>query len=243
MDKEAVRESVWDRLDETGVARFPFPPHGRIPNFDGAATAAESLTMTNPWRAATTIKINPDAPQRPVRRAALEAGKTCYMAVPRLTQPAPFLQLDPAMIDDIGEATTIAGSTTYGTPVHPDDLPPIDLIVSGSVAVDRDGTRIGKGEGYSDLEYAILRTYDRVDASTPVATTVHDQQLRDGPLTADAHDVQLDLIATPTTTIEVAGDRTQPDGIDWSLITEADRDAMPILAECWSTYQAEGSAE
>src|SRR6266446_5931886 len=29
-DKSAARQWVWDRLSVEGVARFPFPPHGRI---------------------------------------------------------------------------------------------------------------------------------------------------------------------------------------------------------------------
>jgi 5-formyltetrahydrofolate cyclo-ligase len=39
-DKSAARQWVWDRLHAEGVARFPFPPHGRIPNFAGAEVAA-----------------------------------------------------------------------------------------------------------------------------------------------------------------------------------------------------------
>jgi len=35
MDKQAVRETVWDAFEERGEARFPFPPHDRIPNFAG----------------------------------------------------------------------------------------------------------------------------------------------------------------------------------------------------------------
>jgi hypothetical protein len=30
-DKSAARQWVWDRLAAEGVARFPFPAHGRIP--------------------------------------------------------------------------------------------------------------------------------------------------------------------------------------------------------------------
>jgi 5-formyltetrahydrofolate cyclo-ligase len=34
---------VWDALEAEGAARFPFPAHGRIPNFDGASDAAARL--------------------------------------------------------------------------------------------------------------------------------------------------------------------------------------------------------
>ncbi|MEF8787281.1 MAG: hypothetical protein V5A45_15235, partial [Haloarculaceae archaeon] len=50
------------------TSRSPqFPPHGRIPNFEDAAAAADRLAETGAWNAAETIKANPDAPQLPVR--------------------------------------------------------------------------------------------------------------------------------------------------------------------------------
>jgi len=45
----------------------------------------------------------------------------------------------------------------------------LDAIVCGSVAVRRDGRRCGKGEGYSDLEFAILRELGQ--PPVPVATS------------------------------------------------------------------------
>jgi len=41
--KDAARAHLWDALEAEGAARFPFPPHGRIPNFDGASDAAARL--------------------------------------------------------------------------------------------------------------------------------------------------------------------------------------------------------
>lgn len=179
MHKQDLRERVWDELEATGTARFPYPPHGRIPNFAGADDAADRLVDTPEWETATAIKSNPDAPQLPVRRAALRAGKTVYVAVPRLRDERCFLRLDPDEIDDIDHATTIGGSAEVGEQVAPEDVDPIDLIVSGSVAVNDRGSRIGKGEGYSDLEFAILREFGLVDDETVVATTVHDLQVVD----------------------------------------------------------------
>src|ERR1700746_1877499 len=66
-DKSAARQWVWDRLVAEGVARFPFPPHGRIPNFAGAEVAAARLLEIEPWKSAATIKCNPDSPQRRLR--------------------------------------------------------------------------------------------------------------------------------------------------------------------------------
>lgn len=229
MDKDAVRQAVWDDLEDSGVARFPFPPHGRIPNFAGADEAAERLTDTEIWAEATAIKANPDAPQRPVRRRALEAGTRLYMAVPRLRSAKPFLALDPSGIDDVAEASTIGGANQYGTPVDVADMPTIDLIVAGSVAVDERGTRIGKGEGYSDLEYAILREFGRVGDETPVVTTVHERQRWPDPLPAAAHDVPMDRIVTPERIIEPTDSAPRPTRLDWSTLEDERIEEIPVL--------------
>jgi 5-formyltetrahydrofolate cyclo-ligase len=227
MDKAALRERIWDGLEERGEARFPFPPHGRIPNFAGADRAADRLADRPAWAAADAIKANPDAPQLPVRRAALRAGKTLYMAVPRLAEERPFLELDPAEIDDVDGATTVGGSAEAGVPVGPAEMEQVDLIVSGSVAVDSGGARVGKGEGYSDLEFGLLREAGLVDDDTTTATTVHELQVVDSAPTAD-HDVPMDLVCTPDRTVR---ERRQPKpaGIQWDLLSEDRLAEIPVL--------------
>jgi 5-formyltetrahydrofolate cyclo-ligase len=228
MDKGTLRERVWDDLEESGEARFPFPPHGRIPNFAGADAAAERLADCEAWADAGVIKANPDAPQLPVRRAALRQGKTVYMAVPRLRDEGCFLRLDPAEIEDVDHATTVGGSAEVGVQVGPDEMDPVELIVSGSVAVTADGARVGKGEGYSDLEFAVLRELGLVDGTTPVATTVHERQVVDADVPTGDHDVPLDLIVTPERTIRATGGG-KPTGIDWGLLSAERRAEIPVL--------------
>src|SRR6266446_9648312 len=53
------------------------------------------------------------------------------------------------------------------------NMPCLDAIVCGSVAVTRDGRRCGKGEGYSDLEFAILR---ELGAKGPASPGVAEEQ-------------------------------------------------------------------
>lgn len=241
MDKEAVRQAVWDALEDRGIARFPFPPHDRIPNFAGAEEARDRLAATPEWESAGTVKANPDAPQLPVRRAGLRAGKTVYVAQPRLRDPDPFLRLDPAEIDDVDAATTVSGITEYGVPTAPEDLPHVDLVVSGSVAVTTDGARIGKGEGYSDLEWAVLREIDAVDDDTTVTTTVHELQVVDEApspvedVTAlpepDRHDVPLDPIVTPERTVRTGHTADRPAGVDWDTLDPERLAEIPVLAE------------
>lgn len=131
MDEATLRERIWGDLEASGEARFPFPPHGRIPNLAGASEAAGRLAETEAWQAATTVKANPDAPQLPVRRTALRAGKTLYVAVPRLRDERCFRRLVPDVddgegrppsgsrpqADDYDAATTVSGIDEYGDPV------------------------------------------------------------------------------------------------------------------------------
>lgn len=229
MEKQELRQRIWNELEETGAARFPFPPHGRIPNFAGAEDAAERLVELDAWQDAVVIKSNPDSPQRPVRRRALEAGKVVYMAVPRLRDEKCFLRLDPAEIDDIDDATTISGSAEHGVQVGPDEMESIDLIVSGSVAVNQQGARVGKGEGYSDLEFALLREFGLVDDDTTTVTTIHEIQFVDEEIPTSPHDVPIDRIFTPNRTIQSHVNGGKPNGIDWAAIGEDRLREIPIL--------------
>ena len=185
------------------VSRFP-GAEGRIPNFAGASLAAEKLTEHRLWRRAQTIKANPDSPQTHGRRAALEEGKTVIMAVPRLRDPHPFRVLDPKKLSKqaLKEAATIKGALKHGRVVAVEELPEIDFVLCGSVAVNLSGARVGKGGGYSDLEYGILIDAGKIDNHTTVATTVHPTQILRRHLMMTSHDLPIDLIATPRAVIE-----------------------------------------
>ncbi|WP_435145556.1 5-formyltetrahydrofolate cyclo-ligase [Halobaculum sp. P14] len=236
MDKQSLRERIWDDLEASGEARFPFPPHGRIPNFAGADAACDRLAATDEWADAAVLKCNPDAPQLPVRRAALRAGKTVYVAVPRLREEHPFLRLAPDEVPDIDDATTVSGASKHGVPVGPDEVPDVDLVVSGSVAVTPDGGRVGKGEGFADLEFAVLSELGAVGDWTTVTSTVHERQVVDaaaaaGDVELDGHDVPLDLICTPERTIRPgsAAKPPRPGGVDWDALPDEKLAEIPVL--------------
>jgi 5-formyltetrahydrofolate cyclo-ligase len=232
-DKQGIREEVWAKLEAAGAALFP-GARGRIPNFKGAAVAADRLAETPEWRDARSIKCNPDAPQRPVRLRALREGKVVFMAVPRLREKKCFWELDPAGLRrrDLAKAATISGASTFGRPVHPRELPHIDLIVAGSVAVNRRGDRLGKGGGYSDLEYAIGSELGAIDAKTRTATTVHSLQVLERDLPVTDHDFSLDVIATPDELIRPpARLRRRPRGILPAHLTPEIRRDVSILKD------------
>ena len=217
--KQEIRERIWASLQREGAARFP-GTRGRIPNFRGADQAAARLAERPEWKAARVVKANPDAPQLPVRRRARKDGKALYMAVPRLAERKPFVAVrgDP----------TIKRALAEGRHLGLDELEPVELIVCGTVAVNRQGARIGKGGGFSDLEFALLVERGLVGAETTIATTVHDLQVLDETLPETDHDFRVDLIVTPTRVLRTRRGR-RPPGLLWDQLDADKRAAIPAL--------------
>jgi 5-formyltetrahydrofolate cyclo-ligase len=229
--KAALRDEVWTALTEAKVARFP-GARNRISNFTGA----ELLRSLPEWRAARAVKSNPDSAQLPVRQRALEDGKTLYMAVPRLAEPDPFFLLDPAhLADPPRRAVSIANATRSARRIAVADLGPVDLVVTGCVAVGEDGARLGKGGGFADLEFALAGAAGLVTDRTVVVTTVHELQVRAaGTVPTAAHDVPVDLVVTPERVIDCrAAERParRTGTIDWACLTDEKIAAIPLLRE------------
>jgi len=237
--KAELRDEVWTALTEAKVSRFP-GARNRISNFIGAERAAERLRDTDAWRAARTIKANPDSAQLPVRQRALQDGKTVYMAVPRLAEPEPFFLLDP---DDLADpprrAASISGATRSARRVSVAELSPVDLVVSGCVAVAVDGARLGKGGGFADLEFALARSAGLIGPDTLVVTTVHELQVRPaGAIPTAAHDAPVDLVVTPERVIDCRPGRGERPlgGIRWSELTDEKIAAIPLLTALRATH-------
>ena len=206
LSKNAVREMIWRRMTEQKVGSLPFPLEGRIPNFKGASRAAQRVSEEKFWEGTQVIKANPDSPQRWLRERALEEGKVVYMAVPRLTKRKCFVEVK-VPPTEARKASSIKGAFKYGTPVHPSEMKPIDLIVAGSVAVNHLGERVGKGGGYSDLELAIAHEFELLDEDVPIITTVHDIQVLHERLQQEPHDIIVHHVFTPTTVVRCQSSR------------------------------------
>jgi 5-formyltetrahydrofolate cyclo-ligase len=239
--RESLRQKIWREMEEKNIARFPRPVYGRIPNFVGAEQAAEKLINTDIFRRAQVVKVNPDSPQKPVREAVLRKGKILIMPTPRISRG--FLVLDPKKISPAlySVAATIQGAFRYGAPIHPSEIPEVDLIVAGSVAVSVYGERLGKGEGYSELEYSILKEFNKVSEETPITTTVHDVQVVDFHIPLEPWDFTVDYIFTPTRSIRCVGERKRTPGLLWQYLDKEKIDEIPLLKEMLSRKSSRGS--
>jgi 5-formyltetrahydrofolate cyclo-ligase len=229
--KQEIRDEVWRLLQREKASRFP-GAEGRIPNFVGAERCAKLLDGLEAWKEAKVVKINPDSPQRAVRQKALAEGKIVYMPAPKLAEYKPFIELDPKRLKvSPYAASSIKGAFQHGRPVSLDEVKKIDLIVCGSVAVNLNGARVGKGGGYSDLEYALLREAKKLGARTPIITTVHSLQIVAYDIPMTEHDIPLDAIVTPDKALPLKRGYDKPRGVYWKLLPAEKIDAIPVLRD------------
>ena len=120
------------------------------------------------------------------------------MDVPRLQEEQVCVELDPSvMTSSPVEASTISGAFQHGRLVNLAEMHQVDLVISGSVAVNRSGIRIGKGGGFADLEYGLAVAAGIVQHDTPIVGTVHQLQVLDQVLPWTPHDPCLAYFATP----------------------------------------------
>ncbi|WP_405954296.1 5-formyltetrahydrofolate cyclo-ligase [Streptomyces phaeochromogenes] len=227
--KQELREKVWRRLIDGGGA--PADSYGKIPGFYGAEAAAEQLAGQDFWQRATTVKANPDWAQLAVRVRALKDGKRVYMAVPRMASLQPFYLLDPESLPvPPEEAAEKKGAAQVARRLGVESMEPIDVVVCGSVAVNRSGARIGKGAGYSDLEVALLIEAGLVTDRTVIVAPVHALQVVEDDIPETEHDFSVDYIVTPDEVIPCAG-RRRPRGLVWADLTPEKIAAIPVLAQ------------
>jgi 5-formyltetrahydrofolate cyclo-ligase len=196
--KKLLRETIWTKLESEHVARFPLPCFGRIPNFAGSEKAAEQVRLLPEWRKARVVFVSPDYAQQKVRENALLDGKVLVMASPKLRHG--YVVIYPDAVKGFESfSSTIRGAFKYGKAVPVQEMPRPDLIVEGSVAVDMQGHRLGKGGGYGDVEISTLKA---MFGNVPVVTTVHDMQVVDS-VPFDRKDKKVCVIVTPTRTIRI----------------------------------------
>jgi len=196
LKKKMMREEIWDFLVKEKVARFPLPLKDRIPNFEGSEKAADLVKTLPEWSKAEVIFSNPDYAQKKIRKNALKEEKYLIMASPKLKQG--FIGISPENVKGKEEfASTIKGAFKYGKILEKTPKP--DLIITGCVAVGKNGFRLGKGGGYGDREIQLIQNQF---GKIPVVTTVHSFQLVE-EVPVEKNDTKVDIIVTSEKIIRV----------------------------------------
>lgn len=221
--KATIREEIWG----TSPAA-----EGTIPTFPGQNKAAERLRGLAIYQRARTIMVPPDQAQLQVRVNAIMDGKRLIMATPGLRDGFYLLHKGAIKARDWQQAARSSGVRRFGKRLNTThkEIGIIDLMATGAVAVDLEGGRIGKGSGYFDLEYMILREIGSVNEQTPIVALVDDLQVREH-VPMEAKDVAVDFICTPTRVITIEKRLVRPSQIPWDLLPEKALKGMHPLKE------------
>lgn len=190
-EKKQLRSIIYKKLIQTQISNKDCK--GRIPQFKGADIAAENLRSTPEWKESKTIFVSPDTAIIKVRENALLDHKNIIMASPKLLHG--YLLIKPEKVSkNEREASTIQGAFKYGKQLE--TFPKVDMVVEGSVAVDLNGGRLGKGMGYGDREIEFLKKTRSIDYQTTIVSLVHDLQIVE-TVPMEVYDQKINMVVTP----------------------------------------------
>ncbi|MBO8182550.1 MAG: 5-formyltetrahydrofolate cyclo-ligase [Archaeoglobus sp.] len=193
--KEEVRKLVWKRIEPFSAP--PFPVTGRIPNFKGSKRACERIRELGRYRKSKTVFSAPDSPLVWARKIVLEDGKNLLAVKPRITGFLLLKSKNDLSLKDV----TIKGMMKNGIDIRENELSKIgeiDVFIQGCVAVDRMGNRIGKGMGYGDKEYQILKKHGLINPDFLYVVIAHEVQIfEDLSYLMKEYDAKADVILTP----------------------------------------------
>lgn len=175
-------------MEEKNITDFPRPCYGRIPNFKGSRVASEKIKDLSEFKEAKCVFCAPDMVLKRIREIVLAEDKILAVALPHIKDIVEIHERK-----NVFDATKIKGFSKYGKPLKTE----IDLFVQGSVAVDRKGNRLGKGRGYGDKEYFLLKDKGLLIDNIKAVTIVHHLQIV-GDLShlMGEYDVKVDYIIT-----------------------------------------------
>ncbi|XP_058175741.1 methenyltetrahydrofolate synthase domain-containing protein [Anopheles ziemanni] len=248
ISKRFYRRDAWMTMQKR--SQDPAGPSNhinrKIPYFPEADLCAERLAQTNEFKDAKSIKVNIDLAQEAVKLQALKAGKTLFVA-PSQKSDYLYAKIKPCNVDEVPLAEQkrivkmLAGEETYEE-LGIDQAEPLDMIVVGCVAVTEAGQRIGKGNGYVDLEIGILVDLGVIRPHTVIATTVADEQVY-GPLPDNLFtyvDFSIDLIVTPTRILRPTRPEMRAAGIQWGLLSSRRLEVVRVLKKLKERLEAQG---
>ncbi|MCJ1337979.1 hypothetical protein MMC09_003263 [Bachmanniomyces sp. S44760] len=235
--KSDTREKVWRNLRRVAKpdSRFHYNFAEFIPDFEGSETATDRLMELPAYKSAKVIFITPDNCLEDLRLAALEEGKIILVTSYALKRG--FFLLEPAIIPPhrYEYASTLDGLEKVARPIslwhmQKEGLK-VDMLVTGTGAINMDGVRFGKGHGYFDLEWSMLYAIGIVSTATPCLAIVHDCQVLTEKLEPEDFDTVCDVIITPTRTIQVDNAQKPVCGIMYDKLQVEQLDSIPPLEE------------
>ncbi|KAN0101390.1 5-formyltetrahydrofolate cyclo-ligase [Hyaloscypha variabilis] len=222
--KSIVRSKVWSQLRQVALpdSRFHHDYSSFIADFAGSSRATELLTSLPAYQNAEILFIAPDNCIQELRYCALRDGKTVLVTTYGIRRG--FWLLDPRVLDQekLEIASMLDGMEKVGRHVSLADiknlLKRVDLMVTGTGAINLKGLRFGKGHGFFDLEWAMLYTIGVTSRTTQTVAVVHECQVLDEELQGEEWDTGCDFVVTDARIIVVNGASKPSCGILWDKL-------------------------
>ncbi len=189
----------------------------------GWGKAAERLRRVDAYASASTVMASPLPLLRQVRLNILTDRKFLILPTPQLQKG--FGLLDPAKIPPPKRSFAVGnnpGNDFAGKiPYQGEPKVSIDLIVTDALAVGTNGTRLGDGRGFLDLQYAILEALGWLAPKVEVAAVVEEMQICED-LPMEEGDVRVHWIVTPSRVLPTSWKGLASSRIFWEKLTPRD---------------------
>ncbi|XP_017081716.1 methenyltetrahydrofolate synthase domain-containing protein [Drosophila eugracilis] len=233
--KRSLRVQTWKKIQEGKVGIGFNNIFNRIPSFVDADKAVALLINEEEFKKAQHIKVNIDRALHEFKEQALLADKSVYLPSTR-DSTALCLKVDvsaDATEEQKKDALRVQDIQKFRKEIGLDSGLKLDIVVIGSVVVSREGYRIGRGNGFADLDIGLLIELGAITPQTVIVTIVHDVQVVDSlPLNLfQKYDAPVDIIVTPTEVIRVSKRLPRPKGVFWEILSERRLKILPVLQQ------------
>jgi len=235
-EKDNIREEVWEKLSKVAIpdSRFHLNFAEFIPNFEGSEQALTRLLNLDLYQTSKRILITPDNCLEKLREQIIQDQK--QLIVPTYGIRRGMILLERERIPQGQEqfASSLDGMERFGKHLSLADiqgLGKIDFLVTGASVVSTNGVRYGKGHGFFDLEWAMMREIGSADENTPVIAFVHNCQIIESNLKPTPFDTVSDIIITPKQIINIPKIHQKPIGVYWELLDPQLLKNIPLLSE------------
>lgn len=241
--KSSIRTKVWAELRKVALpdSRFHHDYSSFIADFIGSSHATDLLTSLPCYESARTIFIAPDNCIQELRYRALLDGKIVLVTTYGIRRG--FWVLDPDVIprEKWEMASLLDGMERLGRHVTlaeiKREIGRIDLMVTGTGAINLQGLRFGKGHGFFDLEWAMLCEIGVAGEGTRTVAVVHECQVLDEELRGEEWDTGCDFVVTSERVIGVEGASKPSRGILWDRLEEGMLEDIESLRELRSLLE------
>jgi 5-formyltetrahydrofolate cyclo-ligase len=171
-------------------------PHNLSLPAKGGGKVAEQLRRQDLYRQARSVFVTPAALLHQIRMNCLLDGKLLVMPSAGLQDGFFCIKPHTVPFRQFGVVMTESGLHRFGRRLEPGEKCGIDLLLTGALAVDREGGRLGNGTGYFDLSCAILSANGWLADNPNILAVVDRMQQVTVPLPRDPWDVILTGVVT-----------------------------------------------